>query len=219
MFDNLKNIENYYKNRITEKTNFEAFRVLPSTILILGTRYDRVDSCAVWIATGMFFDILSAIESKNIKKISRIEINSLLLFFKKNCLRFGIQGILDKSFHKVFPDPSRQELMLDLFVSLSGDQKKFILGNYLKNCVLTEDGCLNVVHNIIKLNHYDFGHIIFTQIGAEFILEALMSNTSLEMENWVEKLSIFNNYVSYRKLMSKTWLLVLEHTIALLDSK
>lgn len=186
--------------------------MLPTLILIFGKNYQNY-SYAVWITIGVFFDILSAIEIRRIKSISREEIASLLLYFKTNCWFYGLDGIIDKTFHTVFPDIKRQELMLDLFTSLSQDEKCTVLKIYLKRCDLSNDVGLNVVNRIINSNFYGFGQELFSQFSVVVIHDVFFPLDNSEKEVRFKILENYYNYVSTRFLISKTWRLVLEEAM------
>lgn len=209
MLESLKNIGNYYRANLSEKANFDALKVIPTLISILGKDFpDNPNS--LWISIGIFFDILSAIEVENIKAISQPEILTLLNFFKDNCVLYGTKGIADGAFTTVFPDIRRQDALLSLFIIVSGDHKPIVLATYLIYSAVKchNHGQVELVYQMIQRNQYAIGQQVFSQVCAE-LLHHLMTKAPRDPKLKVTVLNIFQ-FAARRKLLSKSAILLIK---------
>lgn len=216
MVESLKNIGNYYRENLSEKANFEALKVIPTLISILGKDFPENQN-SLWISIGIFFDILTGIEVEKIKAISQSEIATLLKFFKDNCVIYGTKGIADGAFTTVFPDIRRQDALLSLFITVSGDHKPIVLATYLIYSAVKckYQGQPELVYQMIQRNQYAFGQQVFSQLCAE-LLHHLMTKAPHDPKLNLIVLNIFQ-FAARRKLLSKSAILLMK--TALLGEK
>lgn len=169
---------------------------------MLGRDYS-LDPKSFWIASEIFFQIISKL-SLNEKLInSKIEIIcEVFSYFGENCIPFCLRGFSNKSFYKVFRRPYDQKMVLFTILSSSKDEKAQILAQYLIYSDL-DNHHLDIVLEIIKEKKFDFTQDVFSQVAAETTRKYL--NKKLD----TRKLLLLNRYAREKKLLSKTQMCIL----------
>lgn len=202
----MKTIETYYKT-FNATTSFEALKVMPCLIQMLGRDYPT-DMKSVWIGAAIFIDIIGEIELSKMKKITFSEINDLLVKFRDDCAVYCLEGIKDRSFFELFQNTRLQEKMLALFLTMAGTLQAPSLAHYLIQSDLNRDQ-LKLALNIIKRNRYKFGHEVFARVVAERARNYLLSRDSVDS---VKLLTLYH-FVNDHELISKTESLILDKVL------
>lgn len=206
----MTNIEQFYdKNLAKEGTNFEPFQAIPHIIHMLGRDY-TTDTKSVWIATGIFLEIILRCSILDFKPISDVLFTNITKYFEDNCIEYCIKGLADQSFFQIFNETESQLKMMSLLVNFAGKSRaeamvSFLLGSEMK---LEQ---LAVVLSISIGKKYDFVSEIFSRASAELTLEILRSKEFLESK--LTFLGRLCNFVKKYALLPKTNILVIEKVL------
>lgn len=210
--ENIGNIEHYYKDHVNEPVNFGAIKVLPYMIEMLGKDFPD-DTDSLWISIVIFFDILKSLTTENIK-VHNDEIVASLHFFRDHCAEYGIKGLSNRVFHRLYPDIGRQDNIMSMFISVAGANQADALGIYLKQCDTFEQGQLDFVYKMIQKNQYRFGSQVFAHVCAEIAHEKIIStSTSAADMALYSKLFMLLHFASTRQLLSKTEFLLVKSAL------
>ena len=204
-------IKHYYQD-VNEDTSFEAFKVVPQLIHLLGRDFNE-DLKPIWVSIGIFIDILYSIESANLfAPEMQAETNILINYFRMNVVNYGLDGIKDGSFFKVFQDIGHHCRYIALFSTISGEKRALTLELYLSKSELLDEN-MDIVNQIIVRNKLDYSHGLFSKIGSDLFDESLKNNESID----ILKLKSFLTYVTKMNMVSKTEILLMEAIINEID--
>ena len=210
----MKSLESYFKP-FDETKNLQALEIMPYIIEMLARDYQD-DPDSVWIASGILFDIVFELGSRN--KIELLT-KDTSAEFKSRCFQYCKERIQDGTFARVFGSDDYQSMknliVLVAFVPPSNMAERVeIIAFYFSTLRIDTANMIAALHLLQKSLNIDYRHI--AEYAAPICVKKILNSNleKSEKQSYISNFAGFIDFLILDQTISKTQLLILRAALS-----